>query len=192
MKRAALALAAALLLPSAAQARSLAREGTVAILPSARFGSTPKGLDAPAAAPGLGLAFGFKPSASFELGIDVAGSMSEAKGSGGSWRILGAPLLLRASWTPTPDLDWRPVLHAGVGKALVTVDGPSYREHTPTAFFAALGVQGDLSDTIGLMADVGYLHSRADDATLGRLDAGGAIVRAGVYFRWEPIPERRF
>ena len=55
-----------------------------------------------------------------------------------------------------------------------------------------MGLQADLNDTIGLMADVGYLYSRADDATLGTVDAGGAIVRAGVYFRWEPIPERRF
>ncbi len=187
------ALAAALLaLAPAAHAESLAREGTVAILPTARFAKAPAGLDGAAAAPGLGLSFGFKPSASFELGIDIAASMTEATGKGGTWSVLGAPLMLRFTWTPTPHLDVRPVLSAGLGKALVTVDGPAYREHTPYAMQATAGLQADLSDKVGLMLDAGYLHSRADDPTLGTVNAGGAIVRGGVYFRWEPIPERRF
>ena len=179
-------------LPATGHARSLAREGTVAILPTARFASQPDGLDGSSVAPGVGLAFGFKPSASFEIGIDVGASLSSGKGHGGTWDLLGAPLLLRFSWTPTPDFDVRPVFHAGVGKALVTVDGPGYREHTPYAFQATAGLQADLSESVGLWVDGGYLLARAEDPALGRIDGGGVLARAGVYFRWEPIPERRF
>ncbi len=191
MKR--LLLAAALLtLTGLAGARSLAREGTVAILPTARFAPAPKGFDGAPVAPALGLSFGFKPEANFEIGIDIGGSLSEAKGASGTWDLLGAPLLLRFSWTPLPHLDLRPVLHAGVGKALVTVDGPSYREHTPYALQATAGLQADLSDTVGLWLDGGYLYARAEDPALGTVDAGGILARAGLYCRGEPIPKRGF
>jgi len=187
-----LAAAALLLAPAAGAAKSLAREGTVAILPTARFASQPKGFDGAAVAPALALAFGFKPSADLELGIDIGASMASAKGAGGTWDLLGAPLLVRLSWTPMPAWDVRPVFHLGAGKALITVDGPSYREHTPFALQATAGLQADLSDALGLWVDGGYLHARAEDPVLGTVDGGGALARAGLYFRWEPIPARGF
>jgi len=188
-----LALAAlAGLIPSAAAARSLAREGTVAILPSARFGSTPAGFDGGAVAPALGLSFGFKPEAALEVAIDVGLSRAILEGAGARWEVLSVPLAVRLGWTPTPALDVRPVLHLGVGKALVAVDGPAYREHTPWVLQATAGVQADLSDAVGLWIDGGYLHARTEDPALGDVDAGGVLARAGLYFRFEPLPARPF
>lgn len=191
---AALALGTALLAPGLAHARSLAREGTVAILPGARFSQAPDGTDGSPVAPELGLSFGFKPSASLEVGIDVLGSRTTAKPeAGGELELTGVPLLLRFSWTPMPDYDVRPLLTAGLGKALVSVDGAGgYREHTPWAALATVGMQADLSSSLGLWIDGGYLFARADDPKIGRVDGGGILARAGLYFRFEPIPERRF
>ena len=139
-------------------------------------------------APNLTLAFGFKPSSSLEVGIDLGGSYA----SGGPVQIVAAPLMLRMSWTPLPDLDVRPVLHGGFGKQLMTVKGAGkYREHTPYAGLVGAGLQADLSAALGLQLDAGYLHARAEDEALGRIDGGGPFVRAGLYFRFEPTPERR-
>lgn len=182
------------LLPVQASARALSREGIVGILPSATFGSPRGGGESGSLAPGATLAFGFKPSAPIEVGIDVSASTSNVSGADGrSARVWSVPFLLRFSWTPTPKWDLRPVFHVGAGKALITVDGPSsYEEHTPLAAQATVGIQADLSDTMGLWADAGYLYARATDSRLGTLDTGGPVARVGLYFRWEPIPERGF
>ncbi len=177
------------LTPVASSAAALAREGTVAILPAARLASTPTGLDNEGAAPAMMLAFGFKPNASLEVGIDVGLSSAGLRAGAGRYDLLIVPLLLRGSWTPTPRWDLRPVVHAGVGKELLLVYGPrgEYREHTPTAAMGAVGIQADLSTSIGLALDLGYLYASAKDPALGRLDGGGPFVRAGLYFRWEPV-----
>lgn len=170
--------------PREAAAAAVEREGIVAILPAARWGQGDVGI-----APKLGLSFGIRALAALEVGVDVAASRASVHAEGRDNEFFSLPLLLRGSWTPTPQWDLRPVVHAGIGKALVIVDGGSSkdREHTPQAFMAAAGIQADLSESVGMAADVGYLHLRTNDPKLGSLDGGGPFVRAGVYFRWEPV-----
>ncbi|AKU90395.1 hypothetical protein [Vulgatibacter incomptus] len=176
-------------LPLSAGAEAREREGTVAILPAARLARGPAGVENGGAAPAMVLAFGFKPTASSEVGIDVGATALGVRANDGRYDVVGVPILLRGSWSPAPRWDVRPVLHAGLGKELVLVYGPGdvYREHTPLALMAAAGIAADLSNEIGLSADLGYLYGRADDPGLGRLDGGGGFIRAGVYFRWDPV-----
>jgi len=186
---ASLALSWLVAAPDEAAAKALDGEGIVAILPALRVAASPAGPDDARAAPSFALAFGIKARPSLEVGIDV-GVSSQVLEQGGERRDLYAlPLLLRASWTPTPGWETRPVIHAGLGKSLILVygRGDEYRELTPDAFMAALGFQADLSPRIGVAADLGYLHARARDPSLGVLDGGGPFVRAGLYFRWEPV-----
>lgn len=183
----------AAVLPLRSEAEALSREGIVGILPSATFSPQTGPGDGRQAAFGGTLAFGFKPSAPLEVGIDISGSTSTLQQADGrDLRLWSVPFLLRLSWTPTPKWDLRPVFHVGAGKALIMVDGASYKEHTPLVAQATAGLQMDLSETTGLWFDVGYLYARAEDPDLGKLDAGGPLARAGIYFRWEPVPERGF
>jgi hypothetical protein len=180
----ALLLVAAVSCPAAAGARALEREGTVALLPALRF---PSGADGPA--PGFTLSFALKPTRALEVGIDLGASRSE--GGGGAYRLTAVPVGISFEWTPTPDWDVRPILHATAGKGFTAIDGAGgYRE--PTSYFAlaGAGLTADLSADLGLYADAGYEYFRVKDATLGRLDAGGPLVRAGVYFRFDPVPAR--
>ncbi len=180
----ALGLAALLALPGAAGAKALEREGTVAILPELRF---PDGADGPA--PGLTLSFALKPLRALEVGIDLGVSRSE--GGDGAYHVDALPLGVSFEWTPAPDWDVRPILHATVGKGFVSVDGAGgYRERTSYFALAGAGVTADLSSDVGLYADLGYRYFRVEDEILGRLDAGGPVARAGVYFRWDPVPAR--
>lgn len=180
----ALLLAASLLVPVIASAEALEREGTVALLPAVRFPS-----DADGPAPGFTLSFGLKPTRSLEVGIDLGASRGE--GGDGAYTLTTVPLGVSFEWTPMPDRDLRPVLHATVGKGFATVNGDGdYRELTSYFALAGAGLTADLSSDVGLYADAGYLYFRVKDDTLGRLDAGGPLVRAGVYFRWDPLPKR--
>lgn len=164
-------------------------EGLVAILPMVRWGARPSGLDNRGFAPALVASFGMRPTAATELAIELGGTLSGASRDGGRFDFTAVPLLLRGSVTPLPDASVRPVLHAGVGKELLLVYGPGseYQEHTPTVLMAAVGLQADLSDALGLQADAGYLHARASAPGLGTVDGGGVFVRAGLYFRWDPV-----
>lgn len=181
--------AALALAPAEGRSRALDREGTVAILPTLRGGRGPGG-DGSGLAPELALAFSYRPEARFEVGIDLGAGVSEREGAGGTWQVVAVPIAVRLGWTPTPDLDWRPVVQGSVGKAFVSVYGPAYREHTPWVVQATAGLQGDLSRRLGLLAEVGWRHARATDPALGRVELGGWIARAGLVFRWEPEPRR--
>lgn len=182
--RPAFLLLALALAPTAAGAEALEREGTVAILPAVR---SPSGADGPA--PGLTLSFGIKPTRTLEVGIDLGASRSD--GGGGAYHLTALPIGVSFEWTPAPDWDLRPVLHATAGKGFAAIDGEGgYRELTSYFALAAAGVTADLSSEIGLYADAGYQYFRVKDEALGRLDAGGPLVRAGVYFRWDPLPQR--
>lgn len=172
------------LVPAAAGAEALEREGTVAILPTVRL---PDGADGPA--PGLTLSFAIRPTRTLAVGIGLAASRSE--GGGGAYKLTALPVGISFGWTPTPDWNVRPLLHATAGKGFTAVDGEGgYRE--PTSYFAlaGAGLAADLSADLGLYADAGYEYFRVKDDVLGKLDAGGPLVRAGVYFRFDPVPGR--
>jgi hypothetical protein len=185
LARTAAALAAAVsLLPAAAAAKAREREGTVAILPAVGL---PSGADAPA--PGLTLSFGLKPTRTLEVGIDFSASHQE--GRDGAFSLTAVPIGVSFEWTPTPDWDLRPVFHATAGKGFVSVDGDGgYRELTDYFVLAGAGLTADVSEDVGLYADLGYRYFRLDDGTEGRLDAGGPLARFGVYFRFDPVPDR--
>lgn len=172
-----------------AHASVIEGEGIIAILPSARWGGKPASLDNRGFAPSLTASFGLRPSASTELAIEIGGTLFGASQDAGRFDFVGMPLLLRGSYTPTPAKDLRPVFHAGVGKELVLVYGPDgkYQEHTPNVAMVAAGLQADLNDAIGLQADAGYLYARARAPGVGELDGGGVFVRAGMFFRWDPV-----
>ncbi|HWV38698.1 MAG TPA: hypothetical protein VN033_09520 [Vulgatibacter sp.] len=172
-----------------AQARAIEREGIVAILPAARFGARPAGLDNRGFAPALTVSFGLRPTAATELAIEVGGTVFGAGRGADRLDVIGVPLLVRGSYTPTPARELRPILHAGVGKQLLLVEAPGgeYQEHTPTVAMAAAGLQADLTEAMGLQADVGYLFARAKAPGMGEIDGGGVFVRAGLFFRWEPV-----
>jgi hypothetical protein len=176
--------AAVALLPAAAAAKAREREGTVAILPTV---SLPSGADAPA--PGLTLSFGLKPIRTLEVGIDFAASHHE--GGDGAFTLTAVPIGVSFEWTPTPEWDLRPVVHATLGKGFVAVDGAGgYRERAEYFALAGAGVTADLSGDLGLYADLGYRYFRLDDDAEGRLDAGGPLARLGIYFRFDPAPDR--
>lgn len=178
-----LAVLALPLVPAAGAAEAREREGTVAILPAVRF---PKGADAPA--PGLTLSFGLKPSRTLEVGIDV--SASRSGGTDGGY-LVAVPVGVSFEWTPLPALDVRPVIHATLGKAFVAVDGEGgYGEATPYFALAGAGITADLSSELGLYADGGYLVAGSGEGLPGSPEIGGPLVRLGIYFRWDPIPER--
>jgi len=172
-----------------AHARAIEGEGIVAILPAARWGGKPASLDNRGFAPALTASFGLRPTASTELAIEIGGTIFGSGQDAGRFDFVGMPLLVRGSYTPTPGRELRPVFHAGVGKELVLVYGPGkeYQEHTPTVAMAAAGLQADLTDAIGLQADAGYLYARARAPGVGELDGGGVFVRAGMFFRWDPV-----
>lgn len=178
-------IAGLLLVPVLASAEAREREGTVALLPAVGF---PADADNPA--PGLTLSFGIKPLRSLEVGIDV--SFSRQEGGDGAHTLTAVPLGVSFEWTPTPDRDLRPILHATAGKGFASVSGAGgYRELTSWFGLVGAGVTADLSSVLGLYADAGYLYFRLKDDTLGGMDAGGPLVRAGIYFRWDP-PAKRF
>ena len=181
---------ALLCLPQGAQARALDREGTVAILPALRIGSIPAGSEGASLGPDLTLGFAYRPEARFEVGIDLGAGFTERERAGERWEIVSVPVLARFGRTPTPHLDWRPVFQGAVGKAFVSVDGPAYREHAPWVLQATAGLQAELSERIGLQADVGWRYAEAEDPALGSIDLGGFIARAGLFIRLEPEPRR--
>ena len=172
-----------------AQARPLDGEGIVAILPSARWGWKPSSLDNGGIAPAVTASFGLRPTLSTELAIEIGATVFGSRQDMGRFDYVGTPLLVRGSWTPLPARDLRPVVHAGIGKELLLVYGPGdeYQEHTPTVGMLAAGLQVELTDAIGLQADVGYLFARARAPGVGELDGGGVFARAGMFFRWEPV-----
>ena len=171
------------------QAKPLDGEGIVAFLPSARWGWKPSSLDNGGFAPALTASFGLRPTVSTEVAIEIGGTVFGSRQDMGRFDYVGTPLLVRGTWTPLPASDLRPVFHAGFGKELLLVDGPGgeYQEHTPSVGMLAAGLQTELTDAIGLQADVGYLYARARAPGVGELDGGGVFARAGMFFRWEPV-----
>jgi hypothetical protein len=181
------AFALLLCAPLPSHARSLDREGTVSILPTARLAHGPAGLHAGGAAPGLTFAFGYKPSADLRVGIDLGGSQVVGRNGGGRFDVTAVPLLLALDWILMPNSEIRPVLQAAAGKEFLAVrQGSYYRELTPTVVQVAAGVQADVSDSLGVLLDAGYLLGRATDPRVGRVDGGGPFVRLGITFRFEP------
>lgn len=177
------------LVPAVGHARSLAREGTVALLGGARL-SLREGADGPG--PMGAISFGFKPDPRLEVAVDVGISPTSATNEFGPHDLLSVPLTLGFEWTPTPAFDVRPVLGLQVGKALLQADGPTGElEKTPYALAASAGIAWDLSSDLGLEAQVGYLYAAEDVAGTGWLDGGGLFALAGAFFRFEPVPERR-
>ncbi len=177
------------LTPAAASARSLAREGTVSLLAGARL-SLREGAEGPG--PMGAISFGFKPDPRLEVAIDVGVSPTSASNAVGAHTVLAVPLTLGLEWTPTPAWEARPVLGLQVGKALLQIDGPAGEvEATPFAFAASAGLAWDLNSDLGLEAHAGWLSAAESVPGTGWVDGGGAFALAGVYFRFEPVPERR-
>lgn len=176
------------LAPALAGARSLAREGTVSLLGGARL-SLREGAEGPG--PMGAISFAFKPDARMEVAIAVGVSPSAATNDVGPHTVLAVPLALRLGWTPTPTLELRPVLGVQAGKALLQIDGPAGElEATPFALAGTVGVAFDLSADLGLEAHGGYLYAAEAVPGTGWVDGGGVFALAGVYFRFEPVPER--
>lgn len=182
MRKTAVVMALVLLGPAKASARALEREGTVAVLTAVRAPSRVPGAKL---VPGLALSFGFKPLVALEFAVDIAAHYVQAD----AFSMTTLPLGLTLKWTPLPSYELRPIFTATLGKEFVALDGPAgrYREHTPYLLVFSGGAVADLGSLAGIYADVGYQYARVKDTLHGVLDAGGPLVRAGVYFRWEPL-----
>jgi len=142
--------------------------------------------------PSLVSVFGYRPSESWEVGIELGFAYDRWGLPDGSLQLYQMPVGIVGRWSPWSGTG-SPYLGFGFGYLLnfVSNKDQSIENHTQAPCLM-LGSTFDLSEKLALLAEYRFSYGPIEFEGLGRMQTGGHSLFVGVQMSFPPEEKRRF